>query len=70
MPKRKTKSKYEYETFDDWFWELEGFGLRGERFYGDVERQATPQESAKSSIKWLTAAFECGRMKATKVKSK
>lgn len=43
-------------TFEDWFYELEGFGLRAERFYddfidGDMEKM----------IKWLEAAYDSGK---------
>lgn len=42
----------EYRTFDDWFNEQEKFGLRSERFDGDVE--------------WLKAAFEAGQSASAK----
>ena len=73
MPKRITKSKYEYRSFEDWFNELEGFSERSDRFYMSMElydKDAEPTKRREMQLRWLTAAFECGRMKATKVKSK
>jgi hypothetical protein len=43
--------------FDDWFNELEGFGLRSERFWEDAKQGHTPR-----MILWLKAAFEEGRV--------
>ena len=46
-----------YDTFEDWFDELESFSLRSERFLVDVERNKPDQVM----IEWLRAAFEAGR---------
>lgn len=43
-----------YETFNDWFMELEGHALRAERFYAQSGR-------AQSGLLWLQAAFDAGR---------
>jgi len=40
------------QKFEEYFNELEGFGLRAERFYDDVEH-ASPEQMKK----WLYAAF-------------
>jgi hypothetical protein len=43
-----------YDTFEDWFDELESFSLRSERFFADSKRDA-------ETVRWLRAAFEAGR---------
>ena len=47
-----------YNTFEDWFEEIENYGQRSERFYGEL-----PNDIALSDtmILWLRAAFECGQ---------
>jgi hypothetical protein len=46
-----------YDSFDEWFLELESFSLRSERFVCDLERDR-PNELI---FEWLRAAFEAGR---------
>lgn len=41
--------------FDDWFWELEGFHIRSERFWDDVE-----QNRKDEIYKWLKTAYQMG----------
>lgn len=48
--------KYEYETFEDWFYETENYSFRGDRFYEELQYMS--EERLKE---WLRAAFECGR---------
>lgn len=45
-------------TFEDWFNEIEGYALRGERFYDDLEffRGDNPQ----IILRWLKSAYEAG----------
>ena len=43
-----------YDTFEDWFNELESFSLRSERFFADSKRDA-------ETVRWLRAAFEAGK---------
>jgi hypothetical protein len=47
------------EDFDSWFYKLESFGLRCERFYEDI---AISDLTKRSTIacKWLEAAFNQG----------
>jgi hypothetical protein len=45
-----------YEKFDDWFWEIEGFGTRGERFFESLDHM-----SDKEGLEWLKACWECAR---------
>lgn len=46
-----------YENFEDYFWEVENFGTRGERFY-DEFKDMTPERA----LEWLKAAWACARM--------
>ena len=46
-----------YDTFDDWFNELESFSLRSERFFVVLEQDVSYNEM----VRWLRAAFEAGR---------
>ena len=47
-------------TFEDWFNEIENFGLRSERFYEQLDLLAggAPQDGI---INWLRAAYTAGR---------
>ena len=55
---------YKYKDFRDWLYEEEGFGVRISRLVEDVEysfgKKYHPDEF-KVLMKWLEAAFECGR---------
>lgn len=42
-------------TFDDWFYELEGFTFRSERFWDDVDHQRNSE-----ILNWLKTAYEIG----------
>ena len=41
--------------FDDWFYEMEGFVFRSERFWDDVE-----QGKKKEILEWLRTAYMMG----------
>jgi len=43
-------------AFCKWYYEIEGYGLRAERFYESVESAPT----VENMIEWLRAAFESG----------
>lgn len=43
------------EKFDDWFYELEGFVFRAERFWDDVEHG-----KEKEILEWLRTAYKMG----------
>lgn len=45
-------------TFNEWFYELEGFALRSERFYEDLEH--SKEQSPTRILEWLKAAYEVG----------
>jgi len=49
-------------SFDDWFWELEGFHIRSERFWDDVE-----SNRREEIYKWLQTAYEMGYNEGVKV---
>jgi len=51
--------RYKYEKFEDYFDEIEGYGLRNERFFWEFEE--IPIERRRCMKEWLKAAFECGR---------
>ena len=44
------------EKFQQYFHEQEGFGLRSERFYADIESQVDSGDAVLMT-KWLEAAF-------------
>jgi hypothetical protein len=46
-----------YDTFEDWFNELESFSLRSERFFVVLEQDVSYNEM----VRWLRAAFDAGR---------
>lgn len=43
------------KQFDDWFWELEGYHIRSERFWDDVDNNRREQ-----IYEWMQTAFEMG----------
>lgn len=49
-----------YNTFDDWFNELEGYSLRSERFFTSLTQFSTTGTPVNLRL-WLEAAFEAGR---------
>lgn len=56
--------------FDDWFYGQEGFALRAERFYDDVERtHSSNTERAITMVGWLRAAYETGKEHAAQSES-
>ena len=47
------------KKFDDWFYELEGFAFRSERFWDDFD-YAKDSKDTQSMVKWLRTAYEVG----------
>jgi hypothetical protein len=48
-------------TFDEWFYEQEGFALRAERFYDDLECvYSSNTDRAIIMVGWLKSAYEEG----------
>jgi len=48
-----------YKTFDDWFDEIENYGMRMERFH--EEFSMLDYVKRQRMIEWLQAAWECAR---------
>jgi len=54
-------------TFEDWFHQLEYFGLKSERFFSECDCYLKSEdigyknEGEQVFISWLKAAFEAGR---------
>lgn len=44
--------------FEDWFYEQEGFALRAERFYSEIDPDS--RIDTKLLVSWLKAAYEEG----------
>lgn len=59
-------------AFDEWFYELEAFSLRSERFFSDVEHytkcvdEIEQKEAESLFLTWLKVAFEMGKESAKK----
>lgn len=51
---------HKYPEFDDYFFEIENYGTRFERFYDEF--QHIDMETARRAIEWMQAAWECARM--------
>ena len=47
-----------YETFEDWFNEIENYGTREERFLDEFGQH----EGRARMIEWLRAAWDCALM--------
>lgn len=47
--------KKSYNDFDDWFYEMEGFGFRSERCVSDFDAQ-----NWSTMLEWLKTAYEVG----------
>jgi len=50
-----------YETFEDWFEELEKFNFRSDRFFEHLELTKNAYERHEICTLWLRTAFEMGR---------
>ena len=50
-----------YESFEDWFDEIEKFNFRSDRFFEHLELTKTPLERREICELWLRTAFEMGR---------
>jgi len=45
-------------TFDEWFYGIENFSLRAERFYDEIDPDS--RTDTKALVSWLRAAYEVG----------
>lgn len=50
-----------YKEFDDWFWEIENYATRGERFFDELQHMDN-----RRALEWLKACWECARQNPTK----
>lgn len=50
-----------YDKFEDWFDEIENYGMRSERFFESLDQFSTKQAYYANLELWLRAAFECGK---------
>ena len=51
-----------YETFEDWFNELENYNFRSDRFFQHLDViQDNPRQRNEFLENWMRAAFEAGR---------
>lgn len=54
-------------TFDEWFYQLEYYSLKNERFFGDCdhylknEDELQKKEWERILLSWLKAAFQAGQ---------
>jgi hypothetical protein len=55
------KSSNQYPTFDDWWNEVESFGLRSERFHESMTQFSDTGKPVNVEL-WLRAAFESARL--------
>jgi hypothetical protein len=51
-----------YPHFDDWWLELESYGLRCERFLDQLQHIDDPIERGAFIRNWLQAAFDSARL--------
>lgn len=55
------------EAFDKWFYQIEDFSLKSERFFNECDNYLGnndidhKEEGEKVFLSWLKAAFEAGR---------
>jgi len=53
------------KEFEEWFNQVENFGLKSERFYDDILMCMTCGEDSRYAfdymVKWMKAAFEAGK---------
>lgn len=45
-----------YKDFDDWFWEIENYATRGERFFDELKDM-----DDKRGLEWLKACWACAK---------
>ena len=50
-----------YEKFEDWFDEIENYGMRNERFFDSLDQFKTKKAYNANLVLWLRAAFNCGK---------
>ena len=51
-----------YETFEDWFLEVENYSTRSERFYESIDSFQSDLGKQANLLTWLKAAFDSARL--------
>ena len=54
-------------TFEEWFHELESYGLKSERFYESLGAFNDKQALAISMVAWLKAAYYAGKAEGDQI---
>ncbi len=49
-----------YNSFDDWFYEIENYSTRSERFFGEAQCP-DPFRKTQIMIEWLKTAWDLGK---------
>ena len=52
------------KRFNDWLWQQEGFGLRADRLFADLNNNYQQYEIV---VNWLKAAYEIGKQEGDEV---
>lgn len=50
-----------YNNFEDWFYELDQYNIRAERFFEYLDALKFEGNSDANAMSWLRAAFNAGR---------
>jgi hypothetical protein len=56
-------------TFEDWFHQLEAYGLKSERFYESLDAFTDKRALAISMVAWLRAAYYAGKAEGDQIAS-
>ena len=56
-------------TFEDWFHQLEAYGLKSERFYESLNAFTNKNALAISMVEWLKAAYYAGKAEGDQIAS-
>ena len=59
LEERNTRRLEIKKQFDDWFYEMEGYCFRSERFWDDFDYVKDSKEN-QIIVKWLRASFQVG----------
>lgn len=51
-----------YRHFEDWFYEIENYGTRGERFLESTDSFKPTRKETNELVRWLRAAFDSARI--------
>jgi len=56
-------------TFEDWFHQLEAYGLKSERFYESLSAFIDKRALAIRMVEWLKAAYYAGKAEGDQIAS-